>query len=694
VRRRLLAVTLLMALLGTTAGTTSAAPTAPEVGPLDAARAPLPAPPGRSLLMSHTRRAGFPDLASLDPASSADGMTVAFASFASDLVPGDEPRTEDVFVLDRRTDRVTRAPNPFPDVPGYASRPAISGDGWVVAYQWTVTAPVLSGGSIEFDDFEPTVVVPQGGSVVAAWDRHRGGGVQIVSRNEDKGVASGASEPTVSRTGRWVAYSSLYDWPTDKDGTFNDVFRFDRRTRDTVLVSVGRDADQIHGSASAPSISGDGNLVAFASDAGRSIVPVDAGPGSQIFLRNLAAKRTELVSVPPTGLVSTQAFQPAVSLDGVFVAYTAFGSVATNVAGLQPGGVFRRDRISEVTMPVSVRTDGGLTQAGAYSPSISANGGMVAFLSPGSDLVPEAAVRVTLAATSDGPSIAEAFLRDMDRGDTQLISVSKDGRPSSGRPTATAVGGDGRFTFWDSNSALVIDGDDNEAPDVFVRDLYPVTTLAPKQLDFGTQAVGASGPPQSVTLGNDGWSRLTVAGGRKSGPDAKDFRITDGCQARSLATSERCTVTVVFHPGGPGTRRATLEIVDDATGSPRRIPLVGRASLSRGTVVVTPKVARPGTVVVVTGSGFPANSTVDVHWSVGITRRMAPLRVVNGGFRVPMLVFHNDRLGLRSVVVRSAGGTAFAQQAVPVLVTPASVIPPTFLIAPRFVDIPLVLVIR
>ena len=45
---------------------------------------------------------------STSPAISADGRFVAFASIASNLVPGDTNGTADIFVHDRRTGRTTR----------------------------------------------------------------------------------------------------------------------------------------------------------------------------------------------------------------------------------------------------------------------------------------------------------------------------------------------------------------------------------------------------------------------------------------------------------------------------------------------------------------------------------------------------------------------------------------------------------
>ena len=119
--------------------------------------APLPAPPGKTLLVSR-KQVGpvFPNAGSIEPSASADGRFVAFTSIASDLVPGDEPRTVDVFVIDRQTNHGPARPAPAA-LPGTGGRlgsssdPSISADGSVVAFTWlapTVVAPASAAPSV------------------------------------------------------------------------------------------------------------------------------------------------------------------------------------------------------------------------------------------------------------------------------------------------------------------------------------------------------------------------------------------------------------------------------------------------------------------------------------------------------------------------------------------------------------------
>ena len=646
--------------------------------------APLPAPPGTTTLLSRSRAKGFPNGGSIEPSMSASGRFVAFTSIASNLVANDEADTIDVFVVDRRSGKTTRAPRPVVgSVPlnGSAREPSISGDGRIVAFTFQAVSTSLRS-------FAAT------GTVVVAWDRQTGD-LEFVSRDSRGTPQAGASQPSVSADGRYVAYTSTFDWPDDSDKTQADVFRFDRRTGNTVLLSKGFNGEPIGGTADSPSISGDGKLVAFVSDGGDSVVNADTGSGQQVYLRNVAAQTTEQISAPvgrgpPNGI----ARDPAISADG---RYVAFQSGSTNlVTGPSAGsaGLFRRDRRTGTTIMVSVRPDGGAAKGASSQPSITPDGRMIAFVSTASDLVPETAGRIAPAAVSRLAS--EVFIRDVDAGETVLISVSRQGRGATGRSIAPAVGGAGRFIAFSSDSTSLVKGDENEAFDVFLRDLPPSPVINPAALDLGLGTVGTESLALAATLANGGWSPLTVTGASITGPDKRDFRVVaDGCAGRLLARNEACSVSVVFAPTAKGTRTATLAVADTYAGSPRTVRLRGRATQPiDAKLELDPPLGPPGIVTIVEGSGFPAGVAVRLTWSLGITPHLREITAdARGRFRVPVLVFHNDRTGQRDLIAEPVAGTAFPPVTASMLVTRPSLVPPRFDII-RIVDLPLVLVIR
>jgi hypothetical protein len=67
-----------------------------------------------------------------------------------------------------------------------------------------------------------------------------------------------------------------------------------------------------------------------------------------------------------------------------------------------------------------------------------------------------------------------------------------------------------------------------------------------------------------------------VASAALSGPQAADFKIvSDGCSGKPVPVGSSCPIGIAFAPGALGARGATLTVTDDATGSPRSIPLTG-----------------------------------------------------------------------------------------------------------------------
>src|SRR5205823_6032296 len=119
--------------------------------------------------------------------------------------------------------------------------------------------------------------------------------------------------------------------PADTDGGF-DVFVRDRQTNITTLVSraTGAAGAKGNGVSFDPSISADGRFVAFVS-AASNLDPADTDTGVDVFVRDLLANTTTLVS-RATGAAGAKgngvSFEPSVSADGRFV---AFRSVASNL---------------------------------------------------------------------------------------------------------------------------------------------------------------------------------------------------------------------------------------------------------------------------------------------------------------------------------------------------------------------------
>ncbi len=215
---------------------------------------------------------------------------------------------------------------------------------------------------------------------------------------------------------RVVFASDASNLVTNDANSFVDLFVRDRAAAQTLLVSVNAAGDSAGNASSGVSvIAPDGSKVAFQS-AASDLVTNDVNGFADIFLRDLDLGRTCLVSVnrDGTGSGNGVSSEPAVSADGQKVAFASLASdlVANDTNKLSD--VFVRDIEKGITEVVSVNASGtGSGNGGSFSPSISADGRYVVFVSQSSDLVP------------DGTNVGcEVFVRDLQAGVTYWASTN------------------------------------------------------------------------------------------------------------------------------------------------------------------------------------------------------------------------------------------------------------------------------
>ena len=107
----------------------------------------------------------------------------------------------------------------------------------------------------------------------------------------------------------------------------------------------------------------------------------------------------------------------------------------------------------------------------------------------------------------------------------------------------------------------------------------PVTAataiLTPGSLTFGSQTVGTTSSPQTVTLANPLNGAATVALGIRSIETDGDFQVVQTTCGSSLPAGGSCAVSVVFMPTAAGARTGRLIIVDNAPINLSVIPLSG-----------------------------------------------------------------------------------------------------------------------
>lgn len=373
---------------------------------------------------------------SSDPSISADGRYVVFESVAADLLPAGNNGVWQVYLWDRTTDALTLVSHKLDGTPGSAASrdPAISADGRYVVFQsganqlggvsgvgpnslwrWDragdtferltgndldggVTDPAVSadGSAIAFTSSATTIDGGGAADDIFLW--RQAIGFTLVSHGAN--VANGPSKfPAISADGLHVAYeskaSNLVGTPggqEDANGR-SDVFLWDATmisTTEPILVSTS------HGGLTAgtggsegafwPTLSADGNLVAYETDATNVLGTLDGDTTKDVFLWSRDTPGAQvLVSRPTgTGLGTSSAYNPSMSADGSRIAFLG-DPLALTGTGTFIDSALLWDRAAGQFTLLSPTT--GTPDGAALAVALSSSGRSAAFSSTATHLV-------------------------------------------------------------------------------------------------------------------------------------------------------------------------------------------------------------------------------------------------------------------------------------------------------------------
>ena len=182
-------------------------------------------------------------------------------------------------------------------------------------------------------------------------------------------------------------------------------------------------------------------------------------------------------------------------------------------------------------------------------------------------------------------SIGQIVVADMN-GDGKMDIVTADtsdatfsvrygkGDGTFSRAVAYFDPGFGSLTVGDFNGDgavdLAVPSPANAAPAISVYLNSPTVALYPGSLSFGIQTVESTSAAQEVTLNNPGSMPLTITGVAAGG----DFGVVNSCGS-SLAIGANCNISVSFTPSADGVRDNSLQVTDNAPGSPQTLVLSG-----------------------------------------------------------------------------------------------------------------------
>lgn len=306
-------------------------------------------------------------------------------------------------------------------------------------------------------------------------------------------VASGDTlEPAaLSEDGRLVAFVAQ-DAESPQRRCCRRVFILDTSSGLTTAVSATPEGEPADGDSQAPSLSADGQVVAFASIATNLIAGRAQGGHQRVFVRDRRRSTTRTLRGVRGADPDGDAREPVLSGDGRALAFT---SDARNlVAGRDPNGpqtdVFLW-RLGDASVErVSLDSHGRqLSSRASHSPSLNRRGDLVAFVSA-ARLAPE-----------DINEDADVYLRDVRRGLTTLVSAGPDGHSLRGASYSPALSADGRYVAFVSKAVLDPDRDTNAVSDVYV---YDVESRAATLISVTASGVAANAGSSRPAISGDG----------------------------------------------------------------------------------------------------------------------------------------------------------------------------------------------
>lgn len=378
--------------------------------------------------------------------------------------------------------------------------------------------------------------------------------VVSVSSTGQRANSHSGGAAVISADGRYVLFTSFATNLSPQDtNPAGDVYRFDRRTRQCVLVSVTPSGAAGNGASDAGAISADGRIAVFASYA-TDLAGAPLQGHRHLYARDMQTGVTTQLDVSATGVSgdnSVSASRMDVSDDGRHV---AFASQAGNLVSGDTNGVndvFVHDRQSGGTRRVSVDSTGTQGDYASLDPAISADGRYVAFAS-------NSVLDVNVES-----GWQQIYRHDTANGETCHVSVSNPmvspGYFSANQHCLWAdISDDGQIVAFVTTASNLSALDTNGAADVYVRNVGTALSTLASDNSTGFSGNGPSGR-SFVALSGDGrfvlfQSEASDLVGGAGGPNRTDWFLRSVGGTYAFATSGMAAI-VQDSSGRPGLSR-------------------------------------------------------------------------------------------------------------------------------------------
>jgi hypothetical protein len=466
----------------------SSGPTAPA-GPAD-------------ITLASTSDAGVKGNANSDsPSLSADGTTVAFWSYATNLDSADTDSTPDVYVKDLTTGNITLASTSDSGVKGNSSNfspsfdLSLSADGSKVAFTSTSTNLDPADTDAYHDVYVKDLAT---------------GNITLASTSDTGVKSNNASEhPSLSADGSKVAFHSRATNldPADTDSN-DDVYVKDLATGDISLASTSDTG--VKGSGRYPDLSADGTRVAFQSYG--SLDPADTNQRSDAYVKDLTTGDLTLASTNDAGFNGDRESYPrSLSSDGTRVGLVSY---ATNFDSTNPSGsgAYYVKDLTTGDITLASTSDAGVlgtTGVRGLDGDLSSDGTVAALELQSTNLDP-----------ADTDTRSDIFVKDLTSGDLTLASTSDTGVKGNAASQYPSLSADGTRVAFRSHATNLDPADTDTQFDIYLKTL----PVAPTSLDVSGCSNGNSGTASIVDIRSYGPRPLgcPVALGGAAGNDYAD----------------------------------------------------------------------------------------------------------------------------------------------------------------------------
>ena len=260
------------------------------------------------------------------------------------------------------------------------------------------------------------------------WRDRNEGITKLISAAPNGEEGNGESYfPAISGDGKSVAFESYSSnlVQTDKNG-FRDIFVWHAATNKIESVSVGEGGVEANAESIEPSVSGDGNYIAFTSTASNISLTEKGISNNNVFLRDMKNGTTVMISIDPFAKKGGGGSKPSISYDGSRIAF--YSNVPNLVANDNNGlwDIFLWDKNNTMLKRVSLTADGKERKQGSESanrivaPTISGNGRYIAFATTADNMM-----------TGESNNFQDVFIYDITSGSITTASNSADGKPGN-----------------------------------------------------------------------------------------------------------------------------------------------------------------------------------------------------------------------------------------------------------------------